>query len=112
MPKWSAPVPQRRRHVPCRMSGAAQQRHHGPCRMSGAAQKRRHVPCRMSRAAQWRRRVVSCRHAPAPVRTGAPRTGVGRVGAPGHHSADPSTAENALTAPASRRGCARSGVRC
>ena len=27
-----------------------------------------------------RRRVVSCLHAPAPARTGAPRTGVGRVG--------------------------------
>ena len=30
-------------------------------------------------------------------------------GGPGHHSTDPRTAENALTAPASRRGCARSG---
>ena len=41
----------------------------------------------------------------APGAPGAPTAAWG----PGHHSTDPRTAENALTAPASRRGCARSG---
>eukprot|EP00663_Eupelagonemidae_sp_cell21sb_P009010 gene9010-biopygen3964 len=75
------------------MPRAAQKRRRVPCRMPRAAQKRCHVPCRMSPAAQGRRRVVSCLHALAPALTGAPRTGVGRVGAPGHHGADPRTAE-------------------
>eukprot|EP00663_Eupelagonemidae_sp_cell21sb_P009739 gene9739-biopygen8912 len=55
-----------------------------------------------------RRRVVSCLHAPASARTGAPRTGVGRVGS-GASQHRPQDCGERGDCSRSRRGCARSG---